>query len=386
MDLSLTEEQQMLRDAARELCTKYGDTEVLRTLEDDPTGFDPAFWSELAQMDLLGLSIPEAHGGSGMGLVEQTIIAKELGRAIVPSPWLVTIAIGANLLVAGGTAEQQAQWLPRVARGEAILTVAWHEPHRGETARGVQLTAKADGDAIRLSGTKLMVAYASSADAMLVLARTGTGDEDLEVFLVPTDAPGLRFEQTMSLASDASYEVTFDDVLVDPGARVGPENGGWSLLTSVLETALILVGAVAVGGAEATLAMTSDYAKERVQFGVPIGSFQGMAHPIADRATEIGAADTMVDHAAWLHDEGQTNLALSAMVKSFAAEAWRKATRTGQQTFGGIGFTTAIDVQLYFRRAKQLELSWLGPQALANVIAAAELDAAMPLIGHDLHV
>ncbi|MFT5224053.1 MAG: alkylation response protein AidB-like acyl-CoA dehydrogenase [Glaciecola sp.] len=359
---------------------------MLRQLEDDPIGYDPGFWSELAQMDLLGIAIPAAYGGSEMGALEQAVIAAELGRSIVPSPWIPTVAVGAALLAAGGSEDLKSHWLPRIAKGEAILSIAWHEPNRGESPIGVQLAAKQDGEDFRLSGTKLMVANAASADAILVIARTGTGDLDLGVFLVDAKAAGLGMQQTMSLASDASYEVTFDNVAVPGSARLGAPGEGWSLLMGVLEQALILIGAYAVGGAEATLAMTADYAKERVQFGVPIGSFQGMAHPIADRATEVSAAQTMVENAAWLHDTGSCSLALSAMVKSFACEAYRMATRTGQQTFGGIGFTCAIDVQLYFRRAKQLELSWLGPQALSEIIAAAELDAPEPMIGHDLLV
>lgn len=384
MDLTLTDEQQMLRDAVRELCAKYGDTEVIRDLEDDPVGYDPAFWNELAQMDLLGLTIPAEHGGSGMSLAEQCVVARELGRSIVPSPWIPTIAIGATMLRLGGTADQQSRWLPAMARGEAVLTLAWHEPQASETPAGVQLVAKPDGESFRLSGTKLLVEHAASADAFLVLARTGTDAEDLDVFLVSKDAAGLSLQQTVTLASDASHEVTFDGVEVQAVDRVGASGGGWSLLQDTLAEALVLIAAYAVGGAQATLEMTADYAKERVQFGVPIGNFQGMAHPIADRATEISAADTMVDHAAWAHATRGPDLPTAAMTKSFAAETWRMTTRTGQQTFGGIGFTRAIDVQLYFRRAKQLELSWLGPQALEAIIADAELVSDRPLVTHDL--
>ncbi len=381
MNLTQTEEQVALRDAVRELCAKHGGPDELRELEDDPKGYRDAFWRELAQMDLLGLGLPPEHGGSGMGLLDQAVVAQELGRSIVPSPWFPTIAVCAPLLVEAGSDEQQAAWLPRIAKGEAVVVPAWHEPGNSETEAGIQLTASPSDDGFSLTGTKILVPMASSADAFLVLARTG--DDAVGIFLVAADAPGLELVQTVSLASDAQYELRFDGV----GAQaVGAVDGGGKAFETVMARALILASAYALGGSEAALDMTAEYAKERVQFGVPIGNFQGIAHPIADRATEIEAARTMIQYASWLADEGSTSLALSAMTKRHAAETWRMTTRTGQQTFGGVGFTRALDIQLYFRRAKQWELSWFGPAVLDEWVAAAELDAPRPMIGHDLNV
>ncbi len=384
MDLTWSDEQQALREAVRDLCAKHGGPDELRELEDDPVGYRPAFWQELAQMDLLGLGLPPEHGGSGMGLLEQCIVAEELGRSIVPSPWFPTVAVAAPLLVRAGDEAQQGTWLPRIARGEAVLTIAWHEPAASETAAGIRARAERDGDGFVLHGTKVLVPFASSADALLVLARTGEAEREVGLFLVPADTPGLAVEQTPSLAADAQFQVLLDGVRVGSEALVGAADGGWDAFEDVMADALLLASAHALGGAERTLEMTADYAKERVQFGVPIGNFQGIAHPIADRATEVEATRTMVQYAAWLADGGTRSLPLAAMTKRFASESWRLATRTGQQTFGGIGFTRAIDVQLYFRRAKQWELSWFGPAALDAWVAEAELDAPRPLVGHDL--
>lgn len=386
MDLSFTEEQQMLREAVRELCTKHADPETVRELEDDPTGYRPEFWRELAQMDLLGLTIPTEYGGSGMTPLEQVVVCEELGRAIAPSPFFVTVGVAANLLVEGGSEDLKQAWLPRIARGEAIVTVAWHEVNASDTPAGLQLTAKDDGDVVRLSGTKIMVPFASAADAVIVLARSGP--EDLDLYLVETHegVDGLSLEQTFTAASDASYELTFDDVTVPVANRIGRAGSGWQVFQAAMDRAFPFAAAYAVGGAERVLEMTVDYAKERVQFGVPIGNFQGVAHPIADIATEIEGAKTLTYEVAWAQAEGRDVGPLGAMAKLFAAETWRRATRVGHQTFGGIGFTLAIDMQLYFRRAKQLQLTWFGPETLSERIAAAELDTTEPWVGIDAGV
>jgi alkylation response protein AidB-like acyl-CoA dehydrogenase len=380
MDLELSPEQQMLRDAVRDLCAKHGDPDHLRELEDDPVGFDRAFWDELASMDLIGLTLPVEHGGSGMTALESMVVFEELGRAIVPSPLLVSAVVGGGVLVAAGSADQQAAWLPRIARGEAILTLAWHEAGRSDGPDGVSLSLAADGDDLLLDGRKILVPFASSADALVVLAR---GPEGIDLVLVESDRDGLSLEQTTVVDSSAQYEVRFDGVRVPATNRIGAAGTGWDTFVEVLDDALIAVAAMAVGGAQATLDMTVEYAKERVQFGVPIGNFQGVAHPIADIATELEGARTLVLQAAWARAEDDAGGPFVALAKRFACETYRRATRVGHQVFGGIGFTRAIDVQLYFRRAKQLELAWAEPRTLAEQIAAAELDTDQPLVTLD---
>ncbi len=383
MDLEFSDEQQMLRDAVRDLCAKYGDPEAIRELEDDPVGYDPGFWQELAAMDLIGLTLPAEYGGSGMGPVEALVVHRELGRSIVPSPLLVSSVIAGGLLAHAGSDEQKQTWLPRIARGEAIVSVAWYEPGRSDTANGVAVSATTDGDDVVLDGTKILVPFASSADALVVLARSGTGERDVDLVLVPTDADGVTLTQTTVADSSAQYEVQFAGVRVPSTNRIGAAGAGWDAFEHVMDDALIAVAATAVGGAERTLEMTVDYAKERVQFGVPIGNFQGIAHPIADAHTEISGASTLVLQAAWARASKGTGGALPALAKRFACETYRRATRTGQQVYGGIGFTRAIDVQLYFRRAKQLELSWFEPNTLMERIAAVELDSDTPFVGID---
>jgi alkylation response protein AidB-like acyl-CoA dehydrogenase len=231
-----------------------------------------------------------------------------------------------------------------------------------------------------LDGRKILVPFASSADALVVLAR---GPEGIDLVLVESDRDGVSLEQTTVVDSSAQYEVRFDGVRVPAANRIGAAGTGWDTFVEVLDDALIAVAAMAVGGAQATLDMTVAYAKERVQFGVPIGNFQGVAHPIADIATELEGARTLVLQAAWARAEDGAGGPFVALAKRFACETYRRATRVGHQVFGGIGFTRAIDVQLYFRRAKQLELAWAEPRTLAEQIAAAELDADQPLVTVD---
>ena len=386
MDLSFTDEQTFLRDAVRDVCAKHCDPEAIRALEDDPVGWSQDFWQELASMDLLGLSLPAEHGGSGMGLLESVIVAEELGRAIAPSPWFPSVVVGGGLLAAMGSAEQQAQWLPAVAKGEAILTLAWLEPNNTDGPTGVQLEGKIDGDAITLSGTKIMVPFANSADRLLVLARTGTGDTDITLLMVDPTVDGIELEHTLTAGRGAEHEVRFSDVTLGADAVVGALNGGWAGFVDAMDGALIVAAGLANGGAEKVLEMTVEYAKERVQFGVPIGNFQGVSHPIADIATEIEGSKTLSYEAAWAATAQDGAGALAAMAKQYAADVFRRATRVGHQVFGGIGFTNAIDMQLYFRRAKQLELSWFEPRTLAERVAAAELDAPEPLVTIDAGV
>ncbi len=380
MDLNWTDEQQALREMLRAMLDEYSNSELVRELEDDPKGYSEALWSQLQQLDLLGLTVAPEHGGLGMSSLDQVVLYEELGRALANTPHLVSVVFAGGVLARAGSEAQQAEWLPKVAKGESVLSVAWYEPQRSEKPEGVQLTAKPDGDGFRLSGTKIRVPYASSTDALVVLARTGEGEADIDLFLVPTDADGVDLTHTTVLSSECEYEVRFENVEVGSDARIGGAGTGWATVQEVLLDTQIAAAAYAAGGARKTLEMTIEYAQEREQFGRKIGSFQGLAHPIADITTEIEAMETMVHQAAWRRDQGEDCAPLIAMAKFCAGDVYKRATKVGQQVYGGIGFTRAIDVQLYTRRAKQLELTWNGPALGLEAIAAAELDGD-PFVG-----
>ena len=374
MELTFTDEQEMLRGALRELLAKHCTPDHVRALEDTAEGYSADLWRELATMDLVGLTVPTEHGGSGMGALETVVLYEELGRALATTPHLTTAILGTGLLLEAGTPEQQQMWLPKIAKGEIILTLARYEPHRGDDAQSVQVRAERDGGGYRLSGTKIRVPLAGSADAIAVVARTGEAPTDVSVFFVAPSMDGASMAQTAVLGSDAEYELTFDGVELASAHLLGEREGAWEALQAVMSDVHIAVAAWAIGGAQRALEMTVEYAKEREQFGKPIGSFQGLAHPVADMATELTGAQVLVHQAAWRRSEGMSLGPLAAMAKYYACDVFKRTTKVGQQVFGGIGFTRAIDIQLYFRRAKQLEITWGGPAVLGEAIAAAELD------------
>jgi alkylation response protein AidB-like acyl-CoA dehydrogenase len=374
LDLAFDQQQEMLRDVVRGLCAEHASLDVVRKLEDDPVGYPPTFWKQLAALDLAGLLLPEEHGGSGMSLVEGVVLYEELGRALAPSPHFVSCVLAGGVLAAGGTHEQRHAWLPRIASGEAIMTVAWLEPDGGFGPQGVQITASRStngaGDGWTLSGTKRHVAFARAAERLVVLARTGPGPADVHLFLVDPAAGGVTLTQQHSVASDAQYRVELDGVVVPEADRVG----SWATWEAVRDDALILLAAWAVGAATYAQDITVQYAKDRQQFGKPIGAFQAIAHYLADHQTELDGARTLVHEAAWARATGRPVTRLAPMAKLFASRMLRDLTATAQQIFGGVGFTLEYDIQLYFRRAKALQIGWWDDRYLEELIAADVLD------------
>lgn len=374
LNLDFDAEQEMLRQTVRGVCATYSPLSVVRALEDDPIGYPPELWKQLAQLDLIGLLLPEEHGGAGMTLVEGVVLYEELGRALAPTPHFVSAVLCGGALVRAGSPAQRAAWLGPMVAGEAILTPAWFEPENSCGPRGVQVRATPDGDAFRIWGTKRHVAFAAAATRFVVLARTGDAPEDLDLFLVDPAADGVSSTQQRSIGSDTQYQVELHDVQVTAGDRIGPAGSGWRTWDAVMHDACILAGAQAMGGAAYALDITVQYAKDRRQFDKPLGAFQALAHYLADAATAVDGGTTLVHEAAWAAASGRPVERLAPMAKLFACRTYRDLTAMAQQVFGGIGFTVEFDIQLYFRRAKQLEISWWDTRYLEERVAAALLD------------
>jgi alkylation response protein AidB-like acyl-CoA dehydrogenase len=374
LDLKFSEEQEMLRETVRGVCASTSPLSVVRQLEDDPVGYSPDLWKQLAHLDLIGLQLPEEFGGSGMSTLETVVLYEEFGRSLAPSPHFVSAILSGGALARSGADDLKATWLPRIVTGEAILTPAWLEPENGFGPKGVQVRAVADGDGFLLSGVKRHVAFAKAATALVVLARTGDDPEAVDLFVVETGAPGVTLTQQMSIASDAQYRVDLDQVRVTAADRIGPAGSGWATWNSVMHDGIILAGAQAVGGAQYAMEITTQYAKDRHQFDKPLGAFQALAHYLADATTAVDGAEVLVHEAAWARSEGRSVAKLGPMAKLFACRTFRDVTATAQQIFGGIGFTVEFDIQLYFRRAKQLQISWWDTRYLEELVAAAVLD------------
>jgi len=371
MDLDLNEEQEMLREMVRGVCSSYANLETVREVEDDPIGFPAELWKQMAALDLIGLMIPAEYGGSEMSALEGAVVYMELGRALAPSPHFVSAVMGAGVLLRAGSDEQKQSWLPKIVSGDAIVTTAWLEPGNGFGARGVQTTAQADGGDFVLDGVKWHVPFAKAANGIVVLARTGSGAADVDLFLVDPAAPGVTLEQQLTLGSDAQFAVTLAGVRVPASARIGGAGTGWATWNETMLDGVIMLAAQAVGGAKYALEITVQYAKDREQFDKPLGAFQAISHYLADAVTVVDGAEMLVYEAAWARANDKPVDRLAPMAKLFAGKTFRDVTAMAQQVFGGVGFTVEYDIQLYFRRAKQQQISWWDDRALEELIAGS---------------
>ena len=374
LNLDFTEEQDMLREMVRGVCEQYANLDVVRAMEDDAVGYPVDMWAQLAELGILGMTIPEEHGGSGMTMQEGVVVYEELGRALAPLPHLVSAVVSAGAILTGGSAEQIAEWVPKLASGEAIFTPAWTEPDNGFGPKGVQVEAVADGDGFTITGTKQHVYFASSAQRLIVLARTGAEPTAIDLFLVDPAADGVTLTQKMSISSDTQYRVDFAGVRVSAADRIGPAGSGWATWQTVMNDAMILQAAYANGGNEHALDITVQYSKDREQFDKPLGAFQALSHDMADAKTALDGSKVLNYEAAWAHSLGRPVTKLAAMSKLFACNSYRDTTAMAQQIFGGVGFTLEYEIQLYFRRAKQQQITWNDTRTCEDLIAAAVLD------------
>jgi alkylation response protein AidB-like acyl-CoA dehydrogenase len=374
LDLDFDAEQEMLRDTVRGVCATHSPLSVVRQLEDDPVGYPVELWKQLGKLDLIGLLLPEEFGGAGMTLIEGVVLYEELGRSLAPTPHFVSAVLCGGALARAGSSAQRQAWLAPIVTGEAILTPAWFEPENSCAPVGVQVRARSDGDGFRISGTKRHVAFAASAARLVVLARTGDGPADVDMFLVDPTAAGVTLTQQHSIGSDAQFRVDLDDVHVGADDRIGEPGSGWRTWDAVMRDGSVLLGAQAMGGARHALDITVQYSKDRFQFDKPLGAFQALAHYLADAATTVDGGTTLVHEAAWARAAGRSVDRLAPMAKLFACQTFRDVTAMAQQIFGGIGFSVEFDIQLYFRRAKQLQISWWDTRFLEELVAAAVLD------------
>jgi alkylation response protein AidB-like acyl-CoA dehydrogenase len=346
MDLDLTPEQEQLRDSVRGICARHSGLDVVRQLEDDPVGYPEKLWLGLGELGITDMR--------DLGMLDGVVVYQELGRSLAPSPHLVSSVLSAGLLERLG-AEKPV---------DAIYTPAWLEPEGGFGPKGV--TATVD-DAGRVTGIKRHVAFASAAERLVVLARDDGGE--IRFVLVDPAGSGVTLTQQHTIASDTQYRVDLDAA---PG-QVLPGTG-WAPWDETMHDGIILLAAQAVGGARYALDITVQYAKDRHQFDKPLGAFQALAHYLADAVTTVDGAETLVYEAAWARDNGRPVAKLAPMAKLFACKTFRHVTAMAQQIFGGVGFTVEYDIQLYFRRAKQLQISWWNDRYLEELVAAAVLD------------
>ena len=360
MDLGLSEEQEMLKNFARDFLEKESPEKLVREMEEDERGYTDALWQGMAQQGWQGLMIPEEHGGNGMDFLDLCVLLEEFGRALVPGPFISTVVLGAIPVLLAGSDAQKKEILTKVAAGELVMTLAFTEPSARFDAEGVELTAEAKGDGYVLNGTKLFIPDAHVADMLVVVARTGgSGEDGITLFLVDGKASGVTSTVLKTIASDKQCEVKFENVEVGADAVLGEVGNGWETMRLVQRRATVAYCAYLVGLSQRDFEISVDYAKERIQFGRPIGSFQAIQHKAADMVTDVDGSRFIMYRAAWAvnEDEDDQDLQVS-MAKAWCSDASRRVVAHGQQIHGGIGFTKEYIIQLYFRRQKMAELMW----------------------------
>jgi len=362
MDLGLTEEQELLKNSAREFLEKECPEKHVREMEEDEKGYSPDLWKKTAELGWQGLVIPEEYGGTGMGYLDLIILVEEFGRALVPGPFIPTAVGGAIALLEAGSDAQKKQYLPKIASGEHIWSLAFTEPSARFDAEGVELEAKAGGDGFVLNGTKLFIRDAHVSDYMTVVARTKKGanaEDGITLFIVDSKSPGISFTPLKTIAADKQCEVKFENVKVSKDNVLGAVDKGWDVFQQITRKATVLECAYLVGLAQKDFEISVQYAKDRIQFGRPIGSFQAIQHKAADMVTDVDGARFITYKAAWSVAEDQPEADMDVhMAKAWCSEATRRVVASGQQIHGGIGFTQEYIIQLYFRRQKASELAW----------------------------
>ncbi len=355
MDLGLNEQQELLKNAARDFLENECPETLVREMEEDEKGYSPELWSKMAEQGWQGLLVPEEHGGAGFDFLDLCVLLEEFGRALVPGPFMSTVLGGAVPLMVAGSDAQKAEFLPKIASGDLIFTLALTEPSARFDEQGVQCKATVSGNDVTFSGTKLFVSDANVADYMVVAGRSGKG---VTLGIVATDQPGVEITQLQTIARDKQCEVKLNDA---KGQLLGADGAGWDLLKPVIQRYTVAECAYLVGLSQMDFEISVDYAKERVQFGRPIGSFQAIQHKCADMVTDVDGSRFIMYKAAWsLASEqpaDETQLAIN-MAKAWTSEATRRVVAHGQQIHGGIGFTKDYKIQLYFRRQKRAELAF----------------------------
>ncbi|MDZ4277925.1 MAG: acyl-CoA dehydrogenase family protein [Dehalococcoidia bacterium] len=362
MDLGLSEEQELLKNAARDFLEKECPEQHVRDMEEDERGYSPELWKKMAELGWQGLIVPEQYGGQNFSFLDLIILIEEFGRALVPGPFIPTAVGGAIALLEGGSDEQKQQYLPKIASGEQIWTLAFTEPTARFDAEGVELEAKAEGDGFVLNGTKLFIRDAHVADYLTVVARTSKGaspEDGISLFIVDAKSAGISVEQLKTIASDKQCEVKVENVKVPKANVLGEVDKGWPVFQRIARKGTVVECAYLVGLAQKDFEISVQYAKDRIQFGRPIGSFQAIQHKAADMVTDVDGARFIMYKAAWSVAEDTPEADMDVhMAKAWCSEATRRVVAHGQQIHGGIGFTKEYVIQLYFRRQKAGELAW----------------------------
>jgi alkylation response protein AidB-like acyl-CoA dehydrogenase len=366
MNFAFSEEQEELRRSVRRFLEDKSPMTEVRRLMETTEGFDRGVWEQMAhQLGLQGLAIPEEYGGSGFGYVELIVVLEEMGAALLCAPYFATVGLGANALLSSGDEAAKKDLLPGIASGETIATLALTEDSGRWDLDAITLAAAPAGDGWKLDGHKMFVIDGHNADLVLVAARTAKG---VSLFAVESDTKGLT--STALATMDQTRKQARLEFASTPARLVGEEGGAAAGLSRTLDLAAVALAAEQVGGAQRCLDMSVEYAKTRIQFGRPIGSFQAIKHKCADMLLEVESAKSAAYYAGWAAAEDSDELpVVASLAKSYCSEAYFHAAAENIQIHGGIGFTWEHDAHLYFKRAKSSELMLGDPSYHRELLA-----------------
>ena len=358
MDFDLNEQQQMLRTMARNFLSRECTRTHVRELENDSLGYDPDMLAKMAGLGWLGLVLPEKYGGTGAGLLDLVVLLEEMGRNITPGPFFSTVALCALPLMKFGTEVQKAAYAADIAGGNKIWSLALTEESGSYDAADINCRADYNGTHYLINGEKWFVPFAHIADFLIVICRTeevSKPGQDLIAFIIDTKCRGLKIELIPTIAGDAQCRVRFKNAKAGKQDILGGVGKGRKVFDFIMQSATILKCAEISGACQAVLDMTLAYAKERIQFDKPIGSFMAIQHKLVDMLTEVEGLQYLVYYAAWLLASGQKAATQISMAKAKAAEVYQQVCIDGVKIHGAIGFSMDHDMGCFFRRIKSAE-------------------------------
>ncbi len=375
MDFSFDEIQEMLRRTAHDLLSIECPKILIKKIAEDEKGYPMRLWHKMADLGWLGIIIPEKYGGTGARFIDLVVLLEQMGHFRLLGPFFPTAVLGTLVILKTESKGLKEELLPKIAKGELMLTLALTENSGCYDAGAIETKAIANGDDYIITGTKLFVPDAHLADYIICVTKTkkhNTGEDGVTLFLVDRRSPGITCTLLKTLTGDKQYEVIFDGVRVPRNKMLGELNHGWAVIDTVLRQAAVAKCAEMVGGAERILEMTVDYTKQRKQFGHPIGSFQAIQHYCANMVTDIDVSRYITYEAAWKISEGLSYKLEAAMAKNWVSEMYQGITVLAHQILGGVAHIEDHDFPLYYKQAKASEVC-LGDADFHREMIAREL-------------
>jgi len=353
VNFDLTEEQKILKTAARDFLTTRCPARLVKEMMEDETGYPVELWREMAELGWLGLIVPEMYGGVGGSILDLGVLLEEMGRVCLPSPFFSSAVCSALTLIKGGSQQQKQELLPQIVSGEQIVTLALTESPGGFDASTVTAKATRTESGYTIEGVKLPVPYAHVSDYIICATRTGPQTEGITLFLVSAACPEISHTALQSITGEKQFKVAFNGVKVSDSNIIGSVNQGGTVIQNILPEITVAKCLEMIGGAQKAFEMTVAYAKERSQSGHPIGAFQAIQHHCANMIIFVDHGRFLTYKAAWMLSEGLPCTMEVAATKSFVSEAYRRVIFLAHQVHGGYGFQQDHDLPLYFKQAKE---------------------------------